>query len=544
MTKIDAFYGRNSSDEQAERGTIQAQVEFAKKYFDLHEIKEYEMYLDEGVSGTKALKDRDDSARMLEDVKAGRVKTVYVYRLDRLARSVKHVIDTYDFLESHDVRLVSMTEAFDTATPTGKFFMTLLASIAALERETILERTQLGKQRRARAGNWVSGAAPFGYRITDEKKLEIYEPEAETVKLVFSLYREGMSTVEVAKYLNAREIPTPSRSKGTRNKSVGKWHAGHISIILRNKAYSGFYEYLKRSKKRTETIKMEVPQIIDQELFNHTQHLLSVNADVARGKKGRNYLLRGLIYCGECGRAMVGSSGDSKSGRVYYRCTGTFDMGQGKTCNSKMVRATAIEAAAWQDVKEILMHPEQFTEIVEKVLAKNKQDAEPIQNELAEIEEAILSKQTARKNILSLLTRSKITESEADAELETLASEISSLTARKEFLFSRQESSKQMEIDIINTKMVFDLIKESLDEINEEDKAGLIRRMIRRIDVFTKLNEQGKRVSVSRYHYRFDRGVELNNSGNSQNKTIFYNLESTWQFQAFSRIGGERIGWR
>jgi len=214
LAKIDAFYGRNSTDEQAEKGTIEAQIDFAKKYFDLHEIVDYEMYLDEGTSGTIALKDRGESSKMLNNVKTGKIKAVYVYRLDRLARSVKHVLDTYEFLESYNVRLISMTEAFDTGTPTGKFFMTLLASIAALERDTILERTLMGKERNARAGKWVSGASPFGYRIGDDGKLAIYEQEAETVKLIFKLYSEGMTMFELAKYLNAKGVETPAISKG------------------------------------------------------------------------------------------------------------------------------------------------------------------------------------------------------------------------------------------------------------------------------------------------------------------------------------------
>jgi site-specific DNA recombinase len=123
-----------------------------------------------------------------------------------------------------------MTEAFDTGTPTGKFFMTLLASIAALERETILERTQGGKDRNVKEGKWVSGAPPFGYRIED-KRLVIYEPEAKTVRLIFQLYGDEMSTVEVAKYLNAKDVLTPTASKGTKIKVLASGTRG-ISLLF------------------------------------------------------------------------------------------------------------------------------------------------------------------------------------------------------------------------------------------------------------------------------------------------------------------------
>ena len=133
MTK-GAFLGRVSSDEQEEKGTIENQVAYARKYIELHGpedgIDEMEFYLDDGVSGTIPLEERPDGRRLVEDSKAGKFKTLYVYRLDRLARSVKIVLDVYELLEAHNVALKSMTESFDTGTPTGKFFMTLLANIS------------------------------------------------------------------------------------------------------------------------------------------------------------------------------------------------------------------------------------------------------------------------------------------------------------------------------------------------------------------------------------------------------------------------------
>lgn len=163
-----AIYCRVSSDEQMEKGTVQAQVEYAKKYLELHgpenNIDSFELYIDEGVSGTIPLKDRPAGAKLISDANKNEFTILFMYRLDRLARSVKHVLDTYDLLESKGIALKSMTEAFDTSSPTGKFFMTLLASIAALERDTIMERTLMGKERGARAGKWVSGAPPFGYK--------------------------------------------------------------------------------------------------------------------------------------------------------------------------------------------------------------------------------------------------------------------------------------------------------------------------------------------------------------------------------------------
>lgn len=543
-----AVYCRVSSDEQAEKGTIEAQIEYAKRYLELHgpeaNITDFEFYLDEGVSGTIALPDRPGGSRLVNDAKLNKFDAVYVYRLDRLARSVKHVLDTYDLLESKKIALKSMTEAFDTGTPTGKFFMTLLASIAALERDTILERTQMGKERNAREGKWVSGAPPFGYRIGDDGKLHIYDSEADTVREIFKLYKEGMTTVEIAKYLNAKEKPTPATSKGNKNKSSGKWHAGHISIIIRTEAYAGKYNYLKRSKRKKDTIEINIPEIINEERFALAQQKIIVNGDNARGKRGRLYLLRGLIYCGHCGRAMVGNSGESKSGRVYYRCTGTVDQGQGKRCDTKQLRATDIEKAVWEDIQEIVQHPESFRKYIEQAIRENKQADEPVSNELAEVENSIQAKQNARGKILSMVTRGIISDSEAEIELKNLAAEIKSLIDRKEFLFEKHNRIQSFEADVLTAQTVLDVLSQHMDTLTDEDKARIIKGMVRRIDVFTIIDENGKRGCKAIVEYRLGSGMELVISRDSQTHTTLYSIESTWIFQAFSRNGGFRLRWR
>lgn len=542
--KKDAFYGRNSSEEQAEKGTIQAQVDFGKKFFELHEIDNYEMYLDEGVSGTIPLNNRPEGSRLIADIKAGKINRVWVYRLDRLARNVKNVLDTYDLLEKRSIPLKSMTEAFDTESPTGKFFMTLLASIAALERDTILDRTLMGKERNAKAGKWVSGAPPFGYRIGDEGKLEIHQPEAETIRLIFKLYSEGMSTVEVAKYLNAKQISTPSASKGSKNKSTGKWHAGHISIILRSEVYAGSYNYLKRSKRKKDTIEIEVPPIITTEQSTQAQQKIAENADVARGTRGRNYLLRSLIYCGHCGRAMIGSSGNSKKGRVYYRCTGTLDNGQGKICDLKMIRAVDIENAIWEDIKELIQQPEKFDQYIKKALEENKDNIEPLDQELAEIERNIEGKQGARGTVLSMLTRKIISEAEAEKSLKDLANEIDSLVSRREFLFEKKGLAQNIETETLNTQAILRILSENIDNLKEEDKARIIQGLVRRIEITNTLLDDNKRGCKAVMTYRFARCVELDIPRDSQTQTSLYSIESTWLFQAFSKKGGYRIRWR
>lgn len=505
-----AVYCRVSSEEQAEKGTIEGQVEYAKKYLNLFspesEGAEYAFYLDEGVSGTLPLGERPAGARMLADAAAGGFDALFVYRLDRLARSVRHVLDTYELLEKRGIALKSMVEAFDTGTPTGKFFMTMLASIAALERDTILERTSLGKERSARQGKWVSGPPPFGYRRGEDGRLEVFEPEARTVRLIFKLYGE-MSTIGVAGYLNACGIPTPAVSKNRKTKGAGRWHAGHVSIILRNKIYTGESAFLKLSGKNKEMFRVEAPEIVDRKVYARTQQKLALNSGPVRAGKGRSYLLRGLVFCGNCGRAMVGSSAQGQKGRSYYRCTGVLSNGSGRKCGAKMIRADELENAVWEDIRNFVKNPGSIMGLLEAGLSANKGGHEPGRDEMQLLESMITDKQDLREKIFSLYARGVVTDQEAEKELKVLADDIETLTARKEFLFSRRDMARETMPEVIDAQVLLENLSCWMDSMTGGERAELIRGLVKRIEVAAVKDGEGVCKSQVVVRYRFQEPV-------------------------------------
>ena len=521
-----AFYARVSTDEQAERGNIQSQVDFAKKYFDLYGqtngITGYESFLDDGVSGIISLVERPAAAKMLADAKTGKFQIVYVYRLDRLARSVKHVLDTYEFLEEINVSLRSMTEPFDTSTPTGKFFMTLLASIAALERDTILERTMLGKERAAKEGRWSGGQYPYGYRIGDDGKLETYEPEAEVVRLIFKLYLEGMRMVPLAEYLNARDIPTPTKSKKLMHASTGKWNAGHISIILRNRAYIGEYKTLLSSKFQKDGVTLIIPRIISEDDFLKTQKIIDINADKARSGRKRMFLLRSIIYCGHCGYAMIGNN---SSGRVYYRCSKRTRHGNGPPiCDSKQIKAEKLEQVIWSEIVNFIKNPGDVIRMIQEKIQKTYINILPAEKEMKEIESAILEKKAARGRILSLVSKGYVGEDEAGSVLMSTSRELEVLKRRREELFglmlqSQEEKNNATDIAVALNK--YENVINNLEPIPE-----IVKLLVERIDVYTEIRD-GKPCHRADIRYRFTpdtRGLELSESTHTITQNILLTL--------------------
>jgi site-specific DNA recombinase len=154
-----ALYLRVSSDEQTHRKTIEAQRDFLHNWARLYDFPIAGVYEDDGVSGTIPLPERPDGARLLQDAQAGGFGAVVVYRVDRLARSLRVLMDGHTALEDAGVAIKSATEPFDSSTPIGKFLFQLLGSMAELERSTIIERMNLGRDRVTRHGRWLMG--PF-----------------------------------------------------------------------------------------------------------------------------------------------------------------------------------------------------------------------------------------------------------------------------------------------------------------------------------------------------------------------------------------------
>src|SRR5438045_1188290 len=119
VTRV-ACYARVSTEDQAERQTIDAQTDFLRRYCELHGLTIASFYVDDGISGTVPLEDRPEGRRLLQDAEGGTFSVVLVYRLDRLGRSLKALMSAHDRLDAAGVAIRSGTEPFDTTSPFGR----------------------------------------------------------------------------------------------------------------------------------------------------------------------------------------------------------------------------------------------------------------------------------------------------------------------------------------------------------------------------------------------------------------------------------------
>ena len=342
-----AFYARVSSEKQADRGTIQSQIDYARKWFELNNISEYRLYADDGITGTLPIAQRPQGSMLMADVKAGIIDTLYIYKLDRLGRNTRVILNGIYDLEKNKVVVKSMTEPFDTSSAAGRFMLTMLSGVAELERSNILERLSLGKGKALAQNKWVYGLPPYGYRLNDDSTLRIEEPEAETVKWIFDSYLNQKHTaMKIANLLTATNVPLPINNL---KKRIGRWRVGAIYAILRNKIYTG-----------TDTNKLatlHAPQIIDNETFEKVQQQLVDNTKFNRKNARLTYQLSRLIQCKLCGRRFCGThtinSHRGKTPYQLYHCNGKYASKIGadhEPCTAKSIGAKKIEAWAWDQL--------------------------------------------------------------------------------------------------------------------------------------------------------------------------------------------------
>lgn len=443
-----AAYLRVSTEEQAREETIEAQADFADRWFALYGIQPVRVYRDEGVSGFLALEERRAGAQLMADAAAGTVNAVYMVKVDRFSRNLRVLLNAVHVLEGYGCRIVSLTESFDTSTPAGRMTLAILGAFAQFERDSIAERTQAGKRRRAREGRWLGGGSPpYGYRVEDGRLAPDETPipglplaPADVVRLIFRLLvTEGLTAVRIAGHLNSLAIPTPKAGSPhphwrTGKPPSGRWRGEQVQRVIHAPVYTGVGLYGRRAGKRSQNgteppVEWPAPPLVDRGTWEAAQARLTANRDLSAVPGNRRYLLRGLMKCAGCGN---GFSGTSYHGRwSYYVCTRRLRSIPGEKCASAYVPQD-YEETVWQLCGRRLFESE-FLASVQIDPAPDPEGAA----ELARLDAALAEKGEERERMLTLYRRGRIAEADLDRELDAVEGETRTLRERRATLTGR-----------------------------------------------------------------------------------------------------------
>lgn len=257
------------------------------------------VFVDPGHSGSSL--ERPGMEAMMAEVEAGKYDVVLVYKLDRLSRSQKDTLYLIeDIFMANNTDFVSMQESFDTSTIYGRAMVGILSVFAQMERETIAERTLMGRTGRAEEGLWHGGGTdPLGYDYTDGS-LVVNKAEAEQIRMVYDLYLDGWPVSEISR-----------KMEGYKTKH-GDWsHTSTVGNVLDNPLYAGYVHFdgvLVKGKH----------DAIISEAKNRAVKMRRERLRRAASYSESRYMLTGLLHCDFCGARYFPNR--RPNGTVVYSC--------------------------------------------------------------------------------------------------------------------------------------------------------------------------------------------------------------------------------
>ena len=313
-----ALYIRVSTEEQSIRGlSLEAQEADLRAYAKDKGWNIVGTYIDAGKTARKRLDKREEFSRMIQDVEAGQIDRILFTRLDRWFRNIADYYKVNEILERNRCDWSTTQEDYDSSTASGRLLINLKLSIAQNEADLTAERIKSVFDSKIQNKTVLSGNAPVGYRIDDEKHLEIEPESADMIRDMFEHFSVSGSLRETGLYMQD---------------TYGRYFPQNvIKRILRDKIYIGTYD------RRGRMIEGFCDPIISNDLFFSANR--NLKAGIKHAPSGRIYLFTGLCKCARCGKRSLINTCHGKY--TYYMCRTYVAQ---KTCkNNARIREEAIE---------------------------------------------------------------------------------------------------------------------------------------------------------------------------------------------------------
>lgn len=438
------LYERVSTEEQAKFGfSIQAQVDSLNEYCKNNKIKIVDHYTEEGVSGGKPSFKRPQMARLLEDVKAGKIDIVLFTKLDRWFRNVKEYFKVQEILDDHKVEWKAIHEDYDTTTANGRMAITIFLAIAQNEREKTSERIKVVFENKRKNKEAIFGrnSMPFGYTTEEDENgipRLVKDPDLkDAVQEFWDMVVKYENVSKAIKYVNSTYGINRTK-KGWFNVFNNEIHSG---------TYRGIDGFCEPYVSRENWLRLQ-------------------SKKVKATPSNRIYLFTGLIKCPCCSNTLKATycTGKRKNGNdveyLYYRCIHSqvglcdfkYSISQNKT---------------------------------EKWLLENIESL--IKGEIAKVEvERIKPKPKPKVNISALKEKMRRLEfvymagNKTDDEYLEESKELKSLIAKAE----AEQSNQTEEIDLSHLEELLETdFKGIYETLDAEDKRRFWRSIIEEINV-------------------------------------------------------------
>ncbi len=451
-----ALYIRLSKEDESEgpSQSVQNQESLLREFVQQHRLSVYDTYVDDGWSGTNF--DRPDFQRMIADIEAKKVNMVITKDLSRLGRDyimTGHYMERY--FPEHRVRYISLLDGIDTGVDsTANDITPFRAIMNDMYAKDISKKIKSVKRDKQRKGQFIGGKPVYGYKMhpTEKNKIVIDEEVAPIVRRIFALALSGMSCRNIATLLNQEGVPTPATYANLPvarpGPYTGLWSSERISDMLQNETYIGNMvqgRSVKISYKSKKCLKQEPANwvvvegthepLVDVETFRKVR--LLVNSRKHTRSRTYDFLLKGLIFCHECGYPLAVLNRKNARGEdvLYFVCRTYQRFTKAGVCTCHSIKEKTVTDAVIAKVREVCQ------------ACLNPDELLPVAREAVE---------NARK------------QSSLETELQILQSKINNLTVNLDRMYTDRLSGLLPEADF---QRIFSRIKLEREQLEEKRQA-------------------------------------------------------------------------
>ena len=491
-----AAYCRVSTDSTDQANSLESQQRYFNEFIRRNPLWElYDIYVDEGISGTNTKK-RKAFNRMITDAREHKFDLIITKEISRFARNVLDSIGYTRELKSIGIGVYFMNDNINTLDPDAELRLTIMSSIAQEESRKTSERCKWGQRRMMEQGV-VFGRDMLGYDVRNGK-LYINEEGADIVRRIFHMYlNEGKGAHLIAKQLREEGVQT--------SRFMKDWSYTVIMRLLKNEKYCGDLvqqktytpDYLTHSKKRNKgemdcvVIREHHEPIISREVFNAVQEEIKRRKSMCevKGSYSNRYAMSGKILCGECGGTFshtIRRRGNDKTHYENWSCIHKLRYGSTRIDGNNDEMGCDNVNIRYQDLKQILTHvasdiindkeriAEQVIGIVNEVIRSTEQ------NSLVSYYEKQIEKIEGKKQkLLDLCLSEDVTTEEYRKGFERLNTEFKE-TLKKLSEEKERYSLAEDRANVINS------IKEHIESIvlGEQWDETFYRNLVEKIEIF------------------------------------------------------------
>ena len=369
-----ALYIRLSKEDETEgpSQSVTNQQSLLNEFVQQHRLSVYDTYIDDGFSGTSF--DRPAFQRMIADIEQKKVNMVITKDLSRLGRDyimTGHYMERY-FPEKR-VRYISLLDGIDTGVESSANDITPFRAIMNdMYAKDISKKIKSVKHDKQRKGQFIGGKPMYGYKMhpSEKNRIVIDEEAAAVVRRIFAMALEGVSCRQIAVRLNEEHIPTPAAYAGltrsARGAYCGQWSSERITEMLKNETYIGSMVQgrtvkisYKSKKCHTQppenwvVVKNTHEALVDEEAFRKVQMLIGSRKHTR--SRTYDFLLKGLIFCHECGYPMAVMNRPNAAGeeRLFFICRTYQRFTKAGVCTCHSIKEQTVTEAVIAKVTEV-----------------------------------------------------------------------------------------------------------------------------------------------------------------------------------------------